>query len=93
MFFNGWENRVGGSFYIDVCLASVFDVRQTMSCSGTDAVSKSRPSRNASVSPVQTCSSMNLWKEKSPSITQILNSTSPVDNFTQGGNIFIGPLG
>jgi len=75
--------------------ASITNARSatTTSCNGTDAASRSRPSHNASASLGQRCSSMNLWKERSRSIMQIPNSTSTVDKFTQGGDIFSGLLG
>jgi hypothetical protein len=65
----------------------------TMLCSGMDAVSRSRPSRNASDSLGQKCNSLNLSTERFPSIMQTPNSTSTVDKFTPKGDIFIGPLG
>jgi hypothetical protein len=61
-------------------------------CSGTAAASKFHPSQSATASPGLKCSFANHSKERLPSITAKLNSTTPVVNFT-GGDIFIGPLG
>jgi hypothetical protein len=51
---------------------------------GTDAVSKSRPSRNASALPGPKFNSTNRWKEKSQSSTETPNSASRVDEPTEG---------
>jgi transposase len=53
-------------------------------CSGTAAASKSHPSQSATASPGLKCSFANHSKEKLQSITEKLNSTTPVVNFTGG---------
>lgn len=65
----------------------------TTSCSGTGTASRSRPSRIASASPGRKSNSLNLSMERFRSTTAIPNSSTPVEKFTQGGDIFIGPLG
>ncbi len=61
-----------------------------MSCGGMDAVSRSRPSRIASASRERKCSSWNLSKEEFRSFTEIKNSTSPVEKFTQSVTFLSG---
>jgi phage FluMu protein Com len=58
-----------------------------------DTASRSHRSHNASASRGPRCNSMNLWKERFQSTTQITNSALPTDKFNHRGDIFIGPLG
>ncbi len=91
------RNRLGGPLLKTSITSAAFitnaALATTMLCSGMAAVSRSRPSRNASASPEQKCSSMNLSKERSPSIMETPDSVSRADKITQRGDIFIGLLG
>ncbi len=62
----------------------------TTSCSGTAAVSRSRPSGTASASPEPKCSSWNLSKGRSRSTTETPNSSTPGEKFTQGMTFLSG---